>query len=154
MMNLLVVNVNSGQIILGSPDRASSPSQNLITGFILGYVYICLLLTRRAFWPYQRISRRLPRMITTFMSGYFLVGAGLIANIPRSAIDMLQAAQPLRMRPRVIAVPLEIMQPMTSRVTVLANVAFADARHAVCWMFLTELMHPVCACDVTRPDPE
>jgi multicomponent Na+:H+ antiporter subunit E len=110
MINLFVVNVILG--IIWAALTGNFSLENLIIGFILGY--LILLLTRRALGPTTYFTRS--RLITTFILSF--LWELVVANI-RVAIDILRPHSP-HIKPRVIAVPLETCNPVA--VTLLANV--------------------------------
>jgi multicomponent Na+:H+ antiporter subunit E len=109
-MNLLIINMFLA--ILWSALTGVFTLENLTTGFILGY--LTLFVLRGAFgktYYFLRVSQ-----IVRF--SLFFLWELLIANL-RVARDVLRPG-PLRMKPRVIAVPLEHCGDIG--VTLLANV--------------------------------
>jgi multicomponent Na+:H+ antiporter subunit E len=109
-MGLLFINIMLA--FLWSALTGQFTLENLTAGFVLGYIVLYLL--RGAFGGAQYFSKGAQLLRFTF---FFLVEL-LIANV-RVARDVLRPG-PLRMKPRVIAVPLTIQGDVA--ITLLANV--------------------------------
>jgi multicomponent Na+:H+ antiporter subunit E len=109
-MGLLFINILLS--LLWSALTGQFTLENLTTGFLLGYIILFLL--RRVFGGGQYFDKG----IQLFRFIVFFIWELLIANL-RVARDVLRPG-PLRMKPRVIAVPLDLRGDVP--VTMLASV--------------------------------
>lgn len=109
-MGLLFINILLA--LLWSALTGQFTLENLTTGFVLGYIVLFLL--RRVFKSGQYFDKG----AQLFQFVVFFLWELLIANL-RVARDVLRPG-PLRMKPRVIAVPIDLRGDVP--VTLLANV--------------------------------
>jgi multicomponent Na+:H+ antiporter subunit E len=109
-MGLLFINILLA--LLWSALTGQFTLENLTTGFLLGYIVLYLLRGVFGGGQYFEKGAQMLRFVV------FFVWELLIANL-RVARDVLRPG-PLRMRPRVIAVPLNLRGDVP--VTLLANV--------------------------------
>lgn len=108
-MGLLIINILLA--LLWSALTGQFTLENLTTGFILGYVVLYLM--RGVFRNRQYFEKG----VQVVRISLFFLWELLVANL-RVARDVLRPG-PLRMRPRVIAVPLDLQGDVP--VTLLAN---------------------------------